>query len=148
MWGTPERAAASTERAEAADRHARRAGTCGSGDVADVRVAPAPAVIERDAVSRYLDVSAAVDGPQPRRRRDRGRGAAARRMPFPLEYHAEVLGDYASEAGGAARVLAVAAVALALVYLLLQAAFAELAPGALCLAASCRPRSRAELSPR
>jgi Cu/Ag efflux pump CusA len=60
------------------------------GDVASVRIAPNPAVITREASSRYLDVALDVGG--------RGRGAVVgdiqRRiaaLSFPLEYHAEVL---------------------------------------------------------
>jgi Cu/Ag efflux pump CusA len=60
------------------------------GDVASVRLRPNPAVIRRQASSRYLDVAVDVGG------RDRGaviadieRRIAA--LPFPLEYHAEVL---------------------------------------------------------
>ena len=37
------------------------------GDVADVRVAPNPAVIRHESVARHLDVTADVDGPRRRR---------------------------------------------------------------------------------
>ena len=91
-------------------RHARRAcracATCcidgpggghlRLGQVADVRVTPTPIVIERDAVSRRLDVVAGVDG--------RGLGSVANEiedrladMSFPLEYHAEVLQETTGE---------------------------------------------------
>ena len=62
------------------------------GDVARVSIAPDPAVIAHDSVSRSLDVTAQIDG----------RSAAAvsqdvttrlRRMDFPYEYRAEVVGD-------------------------------------------------------
>ncbi len=46
------------------------------GDVADVRVAQTPAVIERDAVSRYLDVEAGRQRSQRRRCRERHREPA------------------------------------------------------------------------
>ena len=48
------------------------------GDVADVRVAQTPAVIKRDAVSRYLDVEGRRQRAQPRRRRERHRGPPRR----------------------------------------------------------------------
>ena len=60
------------------------------GQVADVRVVDRPAVIQRDAVSRRVDVVAGVDG--------RSVNAViadieqqVRGLDFPLEYHAEVL---------------------------------------------------------
>jgi Cu/Ag efflux pump CusA len=60
--------------------------------VADVRVAPAPPVIERQAVSRLIDISVATSG------RDRGAvthdiNRVLQSTPLPLEYHAEVLGE-------------------------------------------------------
>lgn len=90
------------------------------GDVADVRVTANPSTIRRDAVSRYVDVTAAVA--------DRDLGAvlddvtsAIQRVDFPIEYHAEVL------SGSAERGFAVPwAVALAVavgVLLVLQVAF-------------------------
>jgi hypothetical protein len=48
-------------------------GTVRLGDVADVTVEPTPAVIQRDAVSRRVDVEAGVDGAQPGRREGRHR---------------------------------------------------------------------------
>ena len=62
------------------------------GDVADVQIRPNPTVIRHEAVSRYIDVAADVSG--------RSRGSVVsdveRRLEeaeFPLEYHAEVLGE-------------------------------------------------------
>ena len=92
------------------------------GQVADVRVVQRPAVIRREAVSRYADVLVPVAG--------RSVDAVAaevrstvRAMSFPLEYHAEVLRESAGGEIGAARAASTAAVALAGVFLLLQAAF-------------------------
>lgn len=91
------------------------------GDVADVRLTAIPTVLRHEAISRYVDVAASVDG--------RSVGAAAQDVGqrledhrFPLEYHAEVLrGDEPSEAGGG-RVLAVAIAAAIGILLVLQAA--------------------------
>ena len=47
--------------------------------------------IERDAVSRRVDVEAGVERPQRRRGGRRHRATALASMSFPLEYHAEVL---------------------------------------------------------
>ena len=92
------------------------------GQVADVRVAQTPAVINRDAVSRRLDIEAGTSG--------RGPGAVASEvesrlagMSFPLEYHAEVLRDGAGTEIGIARVLGFAVATAIAALLLLQAAF-------------------------
>jgi Cu/Ag efflux pump CusA len=92
------------------------------GEIADVRVRPTPQVIERDSSSRRIDVSADVTG--------RSLGAVQddvrqrlRRASFPLEYHAQVIGD-ATGARASATHLAGFAIAAAIgIFLLLQAAF-------------------------
>ena len=53
-----------------------------------------------------------------------------KQMQFPLEYHAEVLGDYAGQQAAQLRLLALAIAAAIGIFLLLQAAYRELAPGA------------------
>jgi Cu/Ag efflux pump CusA len=94
------------------------------GDVATVRVEPKPAVIEREDVSRRVDVTASV----------RGRSVAAvtadvrdrlTGITFPLENHAEVLGDHAAGQDTLLRVVAVVAIAALGIVLLLQGAFAS-----------------------
>jgi Cu/Ag efflux pump CusA len=94
------------------------------GDVAAVRVAPGTDVIEREDVSRRVDVTATVSG--------RSVGAVTdeveqrlKQIPFPSENHAEVLGDRAEQQAGLARVLAVAVAALLGTFLLFQGAFAS-----------------------
>jgi multidrug efflux pump subunit AcrB len=91
------------------------------GSVAQVRVAPSPAVITHDAVSRSLDVTADI----------RGRSAAdvtrdvtdqLQRMNFPYEYRAEVVGDAVSRASGQQWILLAIGTVVVLGYLLLQAA--------------------------
>jgi Cu/Ag efflux pump CusA len=92
------------------------------GQVADVRIAPTPVAIEREAVSRYVDVEASVSG--------RGLGAVAADvrdrlagLSFPLEYHAEVIEQTVGEEIGATTIAAVAALAAMACFLLFQAAF-------------------------
>ena len=92
------------------------------GQVADVRVRATPAVIEREAVSRYIDVVAGVSG--------RSLGAVAgdvrarlAALEFPLEYHAEVVEATTGSEIDSTRMLAFAAAAAIAVFLLLQAAF-------------------------
>ena len=99
-----------------------RGGHVRLGSVADVRIRSNPIAIERDAVSRYLDVEANVSG--------RSLGDVAdeiesrlRESVFPLEYHAEVLTQTtSSEIGGTTMLLAGIAALLA-AFLLMQAAF-------------------------
>jgi CzcA family heavy metal efflux pump len=92
------------------------------GQVADVRVTPTPIVIERDAVSRRLDVVADVSG--------RGLSSVANEIDdrlanvnFPLEYHAEVLQETTGEEIDSTQMIAFAIAAAIAAYLLLQAAF-------------------------
>ncbi len=92
------------------------------GDVASIRVVPAPNVIRRENVARTLDVVADV----------RGRSVAAvsadvrarlRAANFPLEYRAELLGDYARQQAAWQRIaIATVGVAIGIVFIL-QAAF-------------------------
>ena len=92
------------------------------GRVADVQVAARPVAIQRDAVSRHVDIVAGVSG------RSAGSAAAAvetrlARLSFPLEYHAEVLMESTGEELGGARMLAIALAVAIAAFLLLQAAF-------------------------
>jgi CzcA family heavy metal efflux pump len=91
-------------------------------EVADVRVKPALSVIRHDNVSRSIDVTASVSG--------RSLGsvvsdveATLKNVQFPLEYHAEVLGDATDQQAAQRRTLAIAAIAAVVIFLLLQAAF-------------------------
>ena len=99
-------------------------------DVADVHIAPNPNVIEREAVSRRLDVVANVSG--------RSRGAVTRdveqalqKVEFPLEYHATVLKPERQNPWD--RLPLFAAFAAVAVFLLLQAAFGSWRLAALAL---------------
>jgi Cu/Ag efflux pump CusA len=92
------------------------------GQIADVRVRPTPQVIERDASSRRIDVSANVSG--------RGLGDVKRdvkerlkHLAFPLEYHAQVIGDATGRQATPTRVLGFGIAAAIVIFLLLQAAF-------------------------
>jgi len=94
------------------------------GDVASVKIEASPNTVIRDGVSRRIDVVADVTG------RSLGStltdvrkkvGAVA----FPLEYHAEVLGDVAERANAARLLLILAGVAAVVIFLLMQAAFSS-----------------------
>lgn len=91
-------------------------------DVADIRVAAVPSVIKREAISRYIDITADVAG------RDRGAVAhdiegVLRSATLPREFHAEVLDGTQVGEGRDDRVLPVAIAAAVGIFLLLQMAF-------------------------
>jgi CzcA family heavy metal efflux pump len=91
-------------------------------DVADVRVAPTLNAVNREGVSRRIDVSFNVAN------RDldavtRDVEATLKRVSFPLEYHAELLGENAERRAGQQRVIGAMLIAALGVFLLLQAAF-------------------------
>ena len=121
VWGAPEtRQSLSNLRdlwVEKTDRHHVRL-----GDVADVSIVPTPTVIRHESISPYVDVVARVVG------RDLGSvnrevERRLRKVEFPLEYHPELLGEYAERQDAQQRILAVAAAALIGIFLLLQACF-------------------------
>ena len=102
------------------------------GDVARVRIVPASSVIRHDAVKRYIDVIADVQG--------RALAAVAAdvksrigQLRFPLEYHAEMLGDFAERQAARDRLLALAVAALIGMLFVFQAAFASWRLAALAL---------------
>jgi CzcA family heavy metal efflux pump len=91
------------------------------GDVAKVRIVPAASVIRHDAVRRYLDVIADVP------HRDLALVAAdiktrLKDLTFPLECHAELLGDYAVNSAARSRLIIYSVAAAVGIFLLFQAA--------------------------
>ena len=120
VWGTPSiRQSLSDVEDLLIDRP--QGGQVRLGDVASVKVAPNASVINRESVSRLVDVSASVE--------DRGLSAvqddierALTDVDFPVEYHAVVLDS--SPLGGTdlQRVLNFSLASLVLVFLLLQVA--------------------------
>ena len=90
-------------------------------DVATVRVAPEPVAIEHHEVSRSVDVVLALDGRSPTAvAADVNARVATVAMPF--EYHAEVLGGAPATEQDLRTTFAYVVGALAVIYLLLQAA--------------------------
>lgn len=92
------------------------------GDLADVRIAPTPVVIDRDAVSRFVDVAVTVEGRSPVAVASDVRSALLETT-FPLEYHAEVLGAAEGDVAAQQRVVNVAVAAVIGAFLLMQASF-------------------------
>jgi Cu/Ag efflux pump CusA len=92
------------------------------GDVAEVRIAQTPPVIQREAVSRRMDVVADLDG--------RSVGAVVAdleqqlaTMSFPLQYHAEVIANSTEDEIQLGRVIGFGIAAIIAAFLLFQAAF-------------------------
>ncbi len=92
------------------------------GDVADIRIAPAPNVIQREGASRRIDVTCDVKG--------RDLGSVAREiegkvkaLSFERGYHPEFLGEYAARQQSRNRLFALSALALLGLLLLLHADF-------------------------
>lgn len=91
-------------------------------DVADVRIVPAPNVIEREGQSRKIDVTANVRG------RDLGSvvrdvEAALKTVDFPLEYHAELFGEYAERQAAQRNLFLAGLVAVVAIFFLLYTSF-------------------------
>ena len=92
------------------------------GELAEIRIVPAPTIIERDTVSRFIDVDINVSG------RDLGSVVAdikrsLQEVKFPLEHHAEVLGASLERQAAQQRMLGLIAAVVLGVFLLLQAAY-------------------------
>src|SRR5262249_961310 len=101
-------------------------------DVAELRVAPNPVVIKRDAVSRYIDVEATVRG--------RALGpvlqGVERRLEtlrFPLGYRAEVINEQLKGHTVPMRMVGYGVAATVAIFLLLQAALGSWRLATLCL---------------
>jgi CzcA family heavy metal efflux pump len=93
-------------------------------EVADVRIAPAATVIERDAVSRFVDVNANVSG----RSMDAVTAdveSSLQGINIPFEYHMEVVSNVQGVQANQQRLAAIVIAALLGIYLLMQAAFSS-----------------------
>lgn len=91
-------------------------------DVATVQIVAAPNVVEREGQSRKIDVSANVRG------RDLGAvvrdvEAALKTLEFPLEYRAELFGEYAERQAAQRNLLLAGLVAVVAIFFLLYTSF-------------------------
>ena len=121
VWSTP-RTRHSLESLRQLPIDTEDGGSVPLGRVADLRIAPTPNVVKREAVSRRLDVGANVSG------RDLGSVVrdverALARVKYPRGYHAELLGESAEREAAQRRLLVFALAAAVAIFLLLQAAF-------------------------
>jgi CzcA family heavy metal efflux pump len=93
-------------------------------DVADVSVEPVPNVVHHEDLLRNIDVGASLDG-------SRDLGSVVRDIDrileddvqWPLEFRAEMLGEYTERQAAQQRLLLFAVLAAGVIFLLLQAAF-------------------------
>jgi CzcA family heavy metal efflux pump len=92
------------------------------GDVADVSMVSTPMVIKHESISPYVDVVANVSGRNPASVVDEIEDRLEK-IQFPLEYHPEILGEYAELQSAERHMLGVATAALIGIFLLLQACF-------------------------
>lgn len=90
-------------------------------EVADVRIVPAATEIHRDAAARRMDVTASVRGRDLGSVGDEVEDRLKKEVEFPLEYRAELLGEYAERDAAQERVLTFAIAAAIGILLLLQA---------------------------
>ena len=114
------------------------------GDVADVRVKPNPSVIPHDAVSRYIDVIAQVQG----RSLESAAKEAEQRLKsinFPSEHHVEVMGDATEREQLQRNLLLYGLAACITLYFLLQARTESWALGLLLFAGLLVPLGAAAL---
>jgi CzcA family heavy metal efflux pump len=121
VWGTPEtRHSVSSVQELLIDTPGR--GHVRLKEVADVRIVSAATAIHRHGAARRMDVTAAVH------RRDLAAVAGdvereIKAIGFPLEYRAELLGEYAERLAAQRRVLTFAIAAAILILLIVQAFF-------------------------
>jgi Cu/Ag efflux pump CusA len=99
-----------------------RGGHVRLAEVADVQILPTPNTINRENQSRKINIQANVSG------RDLGAVArdveqAIKKIDFPLEYNAQLLGEYVERQAAQDRILYVGIVAVIAIFFLLQASF-------------------------
>jgi Cu/Ag efflux pump CusA len=92
------------------------------GDVASVTLGPSPTVIRREGVFRYVDVRVDLQGGDIVAAA-RNINTAVKSLAMPLEYRAEVLGDYSERLAEQSLLIAAIVAAALAIFLLLQAAF-------------------------
>ena len=90
------------------------------GDVAEVRIRPNPSVIRHDAVSRYIDVTAQVEGSSVKAVNSMVE-ARLKKIGFPSEHHVELMGESAEREGVDRALLLYSLAAVVAIYFVLHA---------------------------
>ena len=121
MWSTPE-SRRSPQDVRNLPMDTPRGGRVPLAEVADVSIQPMPNIINRENRSRRITVEADVGG------RDLGSVArdiqrALGRIQFPLEYHAELAGEYAEREAAQQGLLLLSGVAVIVIFALLLTSF-------------------------
>jgi Cu/Ag efflux pump CusA len=101
-------------------------------DVAEVRIVPTPVTIQREGVSRYLNIVATVEG-RTIQAVAKDVNVAIKSLSFPVEFHAELLNDYAERLSHQRNLLGFVIAALILILLLLQSIFRSWGQAAIAL---------------
>jgi Cu/Ag efflux pump CusA len=99
-----------------------RGGHVRLAEVADIRIVPAPIVIRRDAVSRFLDVHITVSG-RSSTAVVSDINAVLADIQVPFEYHVNVLGQFSAQQQAFQQVWATAVIALIGIFLLVRASY-------------------------
>jgi CzcA family heavy metal efflux pump len=94
------------------------------GDVAALKMVSTPSVIKHESISPYVDVVANVSGRSFSSVADEVEDALEK-VKFPLEYHPELLGEYAETQSVQRRMMGAAIACLVGIFLLLQACFSS-----------------------
>ena len=89
-------------------------------DVADIRIVSSVTSIKREAIARYMDVTASINGGNYTDIVASLRSDISK-MNFPLEYRAEILGEHAEQLAAREKLRSFLIAALILIFLLLQA---------------------------
>ena len=108
------------------------------GDVAEVRIRPNPSVIKHDAVSRYIDVTAGIEGASIASVNAVVEGRL-RKIGFPSEHHVELMGESAERERAQRHLWLYSLAALIAVFFVLQARTDSWRLGALLFAALLLP---------
>lgn len=118
VWGTPEVRQSLTNIRELLIE--APTGYVRLGEVAKVQIVPAPAIIRREAISPYLDVTFTVQGREARAVA-RDIATTLQNFAFPLEYHAVLLNESGDQPATQQLILLATLVAVIGIFLLLQA---------------------------
>jgi CzcA family heavy metal efflux pump len=119
VWGVPETRHSLTSLQELLIS-TPKGGSVPLKNIADIRVVSAATNIKRESVIRYLDVSATINGGD-YANVTAGIESIINKVDFPLEYRAELLGEFAERLAVQDRILSMVIAAAILIFLLLQA---------------------------
>ncbi len=92
-------------------------------DVADVSIEPVPNVVHHEDLLRNIDLGASLDGSRDLGSVVRDIESRLEDVQWPLEFRAEMLGEYTERQAAQQRLLLFAVLAAGVIFLLLQAAF-------------------------